>query len=930
MSSSGTMPMLKEKPLLILMDGHALVHRAWHAMIEQPLNVSSTGEDVRAVYGFLNAFLRSLSDLTPTHCAIAFDLPAPTFRHIEFKEYKAQRPPTPPELRGQFDRVRQLMKAFDVPIFEVEGFEADDVLGTLCRQAEQQEIETLVLTGDTDTLQLVSPWVRVLLSYSVQKRTIYDVTAVRERYGGLGPEAVADIKALQGDTSDNIPGVPGVGAKTAIKLVSEFGSVEGIYESLAQVTPPRIQKNLEDNRELALQGKMLTTIVRDVPLELDLESSRFWRYNRGEVVALLRELEFASMVSRIPASELDGGGVDSEIDIPVDGVETHYATVSTEAALDDLIRELTNVGSFAFDTETTSTNAISAGLVGLSFSTEAGKGWYVPVGHDEGKQLPLQHVLERIGPLFEDENVAKAAHNANYDVTVLAGHGIRVRNLDFDTMLAAHLSGRKAIGLKELALEYFNEEMTPITDLIGTGRKQVTMAQVPVEDAAEYAAADADFTQRLRGVFEQELQNKGLREPFDRVEMPLVPVLVQMQRDGVAVDAEQLETMAVELGGQLSQIQSEMYDLVGHEFNLNSPQQLGEVLFQELRLPPTKRTQKGHSTDAESLERLKGILDRGETEGVDPKSYQVLDLMLEYRQLSKIKGTYVDALPALVNPRTGRVHTSYNQTGSATGRVSSNDPNVQQIPVRTELGRRVRKAFVVEDAPNWTFLGADYSQIELRVLAHVSQDAGLLDAFHNDEDVHASTASSVYDVPIADVTPDMRRIAKIMNFGVLYGLSAFGISRQTDLSPDEGSAFIETYFGKYPGIRTYVDTVKSQVKEQGYVETLLGRRRYIPEIHSTNFNVRSAGERMATNMPIQGTAADIIKIAMINIQERIDSLGLRSKMILQVHDELIFEVPQDELEQMNAVVMELMPSAMTLAVPLRVELKAGHNWGDME
>ena len=930
MSSSGTMPMLKEKPLLILMDGHALVHRAWHAMIEQPLNVSSTGEDVRAVYGFLNAFLRSLSDLTPTHCAIAFDLPAPTFRHIEFKEYKAQRPPTPPELRGQFDRVRQLMKAFDVPIFEVEGFEADDVLGTLCRQAEQQEIETLVLTGDTDTLQLVSPWVRVLLSYSVQKRTIYDVTAVRERYGGLGPEAVADIKALQGDTSDNIPGVPGVGAKTAIKLVSEFGSVEGIYESLAQVTPPRIQKNLEDNRELALQGKMLTTIVRDVPLELDLESSRFWRYNRGEVVALLRELEFASMVSRIPASELDGGGVDSEIDIPVDGVETHYATVSTEAALDDLIRELTNVGSFAFDTETTSTNAISAGLVGLSFSTEAGKGWYVPVGHDEGKQLPLQHVLERIGPLFEDENVAKAAHNANYDVTVLAGHGIRVRNLDFDTMLAAHLSGRKAIGLKGLALEYFNEEMTPITDLIGTGRKQVTMAQVPVEDAAEYAAADADFTQRLRGVFEQELQNKGLREPFDRVEMPLVPVLVQMQRDGVAVDAEQLETMAVELGGQLSQIQSEMYDLVGHEFNLNSPQQLGEVLFQELRLPPTKRTQKGHSTDAESLERLKGILDRGETEGVDPKSYQVLDLMLEYRQLSKIKGTYVDALPALVNPRTGRVHTSYNQTGSATGRVSSNDPNVQQIPVRTELGRRVRKAFVVEDAPNWTFLGADYSQIELRVLAHVSQDAGLLDAFHNDEDVHASTASSVYDVPIADVTPDMRRIAKIMNFGVLYGLSAFGISRQTDLSPDEGSAFIETYFGKYPGIRTYVDTVKSQVKEQGYVETLLGRRRYIPEMHSSNFNVRSAGERMAINMPIQGTAADIIKIAMINIQERIDSLGLRSKMILQVHDELIFEVPQDELEQMNAVVMELMPSAMTLAVPLRVELKAGHNWGDME
>ena len=929
MSSSGTMPMFKEKPLLILMDGHALVHRAWHA-IEQPLNVSSTGEDVRAVYGFLNAFLRSLSDLNPTHCAIAFDLPVPTFRHIAFKEYKAQRPPTPPELRGQFDRVRQMMKAFGVPIFEVEGFEADDVLGTLCRQAEQQEIETLVLTGDTDTLQLVSPWVRVLMSHAVQKKTIYDVTAVRERYGGLGPEAVADIKALQGDTSDNIPGVPGVGAKTAIRLISEFGSVEGIYESLALVTPPRIQKNLEDNRGLALQGKMLTTIVRDVPLELDLESSRFWRYDRGEVVGLLKDLEFVSMVSRIPASDQDGGGIDKEVDITVDSVETHYATVDTEEALDELISELTNAGSFAFDTETTSTNAITAELVGLSFSTEAGRGWYVPVGHAEGEQLPLQRVLERVGPLFDDENVAKAAHNANYDVTVLAGHGIRVRNLDFDTMLAAHLSGRKAIGLKALALEYFNEEMTPISDLIGTGRKQVTMAQVPVENAAEYAAADADFTQRLRVVFEQELDNKGIRGVFDRVEMPLVPVLVRMQRDGVAVDAEQLEVMSVELGGQLSRIQSEMYKLVGHEFNLNSSQQLGEVLFQELRLPPTKRTQKGHSTDAASLERLKGILDQGETEGVDPKSYQVLDQILEYRQLSKIKSTYVDALPTLINPVTGRIHTSYNQTGSATGRVSSNDPNVQNIPVRTELGRRVRKTFIVEDAPDWTFLGADYSQIELRILAHISEDAGLLEAFHNNEDVHASTASSVYDVPIDEVTPDMRRVAKIMNFGVLYGLSPFGISRQTDLSPDEGSKFIDTYFGRYPGIRTYVDTVKSQVKEQGYVETLLGRRRYIPEIHSSNFNVRSAGERMAINMPIQGTAADIIKIAMINIQERIDHHGLRSKMILQVHDELIFEVPQDELEQMNAIVMELMPSAMTLAVPLQVELKTGYNWGDME
>ena len=931
MTSTGTLPMFAEKPLLMLLDGHALVHRAWHA-IREPLNVRATGEEVRAVYGFLNTFLKMFADWQPTHVAVTFDLPAPTFRHLAFKEYKAHRPSTPPELRAQFGRIRQVVKTLRIPVFEMEGFEADDVLGTLCRQAEEQKTETLILTGDTDTLQLVSPWVRVMLSFGVQKRTVYDEAAVKERYGGLGPESLPDIKALQGDTSDNIPGVPGVGEKTAQKLIVEFGTVEGIYERLDEVKPPRIQQIFRDNRELAVQGKMLTTIRRDVPIELDLEASRFWRYDRNEVIDLLKELEFFSMVSRVP--EPRGAVIGEEETVPPasrERRETQYETVRTEDELVALVTRLEDSGAFSYDTETTSTNPLTAELVGVSFSDAECRAWYVPVGHAEGEQVPLERALELMQPLFESETIAKTAHHANFDMTVLARYDIHVRNLAFDTMLAAHVSGRKSIGLKAMALDCFNEELPPIDKLIGTGRKQITMAQVSIEAASDYAAADADFTQRLRGLLAQELEDKSIRELFDTVEMPLVPVLVRMQQNGVVLDSELLNTMSGELGGRLGEIEAGMYDLVGHEFNLNSSQQLGDVLFKELRLPPTKRTQKGFSTDASSLESLKELLDQGKGDNVDPKAYGVLDRILEYRQLSKIKSTYVDALPALVNPKTGRIHTSYNQTGSATGRVSSNDPNVQNIPVRTELGQQVRRAFVAQNgSEEWTLLAADYSQIELRILAHVCRDPGLLDAFQNGEDIHSSTASSVYDVPLQDVTAEMRRVAKIMNFGVLYGLSRYGISRQTGLSSEEGAAFIKTYFGKYPGIREYTESTKRKVKEDGYVETLLGRRRYIPEISSGNHMVRAAGERMAINMPIQGTAADVIKIAMIRIQERMDALKLRSMMIVQVHDELIFEAPKVELEQMKAVVMELMPSAMTLAVPLDVELKTGATWGDME
>ena len=925
-----TQSMFKEKPLLILLDGHALVHRAFHAF-RDPLNVAATGEEVTAVYGFLNTLLRTLKEWSPTHCIVTFDVSAPTFRHKAFDQYKAHRPPTPPELRGQFGRVRQVVESFKIPILEMEGFEADDVLGTLAKQAEENEIETLILTGDSDILQLVSPWVRVLLSASANNTNVYDETAVKERYEGLGPDFVAEIKALQGDKSDNIPGVPKVGGKSATRLLTAFDNLEGIYEHIDEVTPPSVQKSLRENRDLAFQCLMLTTIRRDVPVTLDLEACKFGQYDRAEVVDLMRELEFFSMVNRIPSTGNSDNGEQLELMAMAEEerMPTDYTLVDTEDALDEMITTLKASDIFAFDTETTSLNAMQAELVGLSFSNEDGKGWYVPVGHEEGTQLPMQHVLDKLKPIMESREIAKAAHNANYDLMVLQNYDIKVQNVTFDTMLAAHVSGRKAIGLKALTLQCLQEEMTEIKELLGSGRKQITMDKVEVKKAADYATADADMTHRLISLFEKELEEKDVRSLFDTVEMPLVPVLVDMQRAGVAINSEMLTEMSEELGAQLGEIQHDMYLTVGHEFNINSSQQLGDVLFNELRLPPTRRTQKGHSTDAAALDGLKELLDQGRGEGVDPKAYDVLDKVLEYRQLSKIKSTYVDALPNLVNPKTGRIHTSFNQTGSATGRISSNDPNVQNIPVRTELGRKVRNAFVAEKAPEWTLLAADYSQIELRILAHMSQDESLLAAFHRGEDIHAATASSVYDVPIDGVTSDMRRIAKIMNFGVLYGLSAFGIRQQTGLSAEEGQRFIDTYFGSYPGIRTYIDETKEKVKANGYVETLLGRRRYIPEVTSSNGNIRNAGERMAVNMPIQGTAADIIKIAMIAIQDRLEEQKLQSKMIIQVHDELIFEVPREELEHMREMVTELMPASMQLDVSLDVELKTGDSWGQM-
>ncbi|MQF68814.1 DNA polymerase I [SAR202 cluster bacterium AD-804-J14_MRT_500m] len=919
-----SLPEERQGPLLIIMDGHAMIHRAYHAIAARQNLTNSSGEDTTAVLGFSNTFLRSIERLRPTHCIMAFDTHGPTFRHDRYLEYKAHRLATPPELRHQFDRVKQLMAAFNVPVLEAQGYEADDVLGTLANQAEGQNIETIILTGDTDTLQLVSPHVKVLLSYSVQEQKLFDEQAVLDRYGGLTPSQQPDFKAIKGDSSDNIPGVPGVGEKTAIKLLSEFGTLEGVYDNLEEVTPPRAKKAFSENKDLVFESRFLTTISREAPVKLDMDECKFWDYERSDVVNFMRDLEFLNVIPRVPEGRVTSTDIKGMSDRTESGssMSNDYRLVNTEEGLKALVEALWESGRFSFDTETTDLNSMKARLVGLSFSISPGTAWYVPVGHLEGRQISLDDVLSDLRPLMEDPNVLKTGHNLNYDVMVLANHNVKVQGIYFDTMMAAHILGRKGIGLKNLAVDVLNQEMTPISALIGVGKKAKTFDHVSIEDAVSYACADADFTLRLQGIFEESLREQGFWDLFQKVEMPLVDVLVKMQRHGIALDIRVLSDMAVELKEQIGQLKELIYNDVGHEFTINSPQQLSDVLFNQLGLPKTRRTKTGYSTDANALEGLRG-------------AHPVVQEVLDYRQVAKLKSTYVDSLPSLVNPESDRIHTSYNQSGSATGRMSSNDPNLQNIPVRTELGRQVRKAFTAQktNEGQWSLLSADYSQIELRVLAHLSEDSGLVDAFLNGEDIHSSTAAMMFEVPIEKVTPDHRRIAKVLNFGVIYGLSAYGIAQQTEFSPDDGRHFIETYFAKYPGIQEYIKETKAAVSRNGYVETLLGRRRYIPEIESSNVNVRQAGERMAINMPVQGTAADIMKLAMIRVHRRIEESGLQSKMLLQVHDELMFEASDDEFAIVQDIALEEMANALhgfaEMIVPLKVDVKSGYNWGDM-
>jgi len=725
---------------LVLFDGNALVHRAYHAMKDSRPLTTRSGEVVSGVYVFTLMLLKVLDDLKPTHYAIAFDTPVPTFRHEMFAEYKAHRPPTPDELIQQMDRVRQLVDAFHMPVYELDGYEADDVLGSLSRQASEQSVETIIVTGDADTMQLVTDQVKVL--YPRPRGTfsdvdLYDEAAVSERYG-VRPEHIPDYKALLGDPSDNIPGVPGIGKKTAAKLIQQFGGIEDIYAHIDEVTPPKTQDILRENEATARKSLELATIVTGTPVTLDLDECLTSHYDRNRVTNLFRELEFNSLMNKLP----EGDEATTATAIRVGAgppPKQDYHTITDSRGLDTLLNRLTESRTFTFDLETTGLNAISDQPVGISVSPSPGEAYYVPVGHVGWglvEQLPLEQVLDRLRPLFEDTSMPKIAHNGKFDMTILAESGVTVNNLAADTMIAAYLLSEKSLGLKALAFQRLGVEMTPITDLIGKGARQISMSQVPIEQAAEYACADADITGRLNEVLQPELKQEGLWQLFADVEMPLVPVLVHMERSGISLDTKLLNQMSLRLGEQLRELEKEIYNSVGHQFNINSPRQLGSVLFEELQLPGTRK--KGsYSTAAPVLEALREV-------------HPVAGYILDYRQLSKLKSTYIDSLPELVNSKTGRVHTSFNQTRTATGRLSSSDPNLQNIPIRGEQGKQIRQAFI---APSGSRLfGADYSQIDLRVLAHLSQDKNLLDAFQHDEDIHAATASQLFGVTTSEVT----------------------------------------------------------------------------------------------------------------------------------------------------------------------------------
>jgi DNA polymerase I len=908
---------LMKKPLLVLFDGNAIVHRAYHAFQNsRPLTVGKTGELVSAVYGFAQMLMKAINDLQPDCYAVSFDKKAPTFRHEFYDQYKANRPAAPDDLVNQFGRVRELVQAFNIPIYELDGYEADDVLGALSKQAVEKGFETIIVTGDADTMQLVNSDVKVLYpkaGKSFSDTTLYDQAAVAEKFG-VKPEFVADFKALVGDPSDNIPGVRGIGDKTAVKLIQRFGHIEQIYEHLEEVEPARIRDILRNNEEAGRQSKVLATIDIGAPVTLNLDDCGVSRFDRNKVTELFRELEFSSLLDKLP------GAGPKEAKVPqVKGKEPEgaYTTISTGEALDNLVERFSSASSFAFDIESTSVDAMSARLVGISLASSAGESFYIPVGHtglDEIPQLSIGRVVRCLEPLMVGD-IRKIAHNAKYDMTVLVEHGLNVKNCTFDTMVAAHLLGEKALGLKALAFAKLGVEMMPISDLIGTGAKQVTMDLVDIKRISDYACADADMTLQLEKVFRGQLDKEGLWQLFSDVEMPLIEVLMCMERNGVALDTDLLARMSRELGDRLQSVGASIFNEVGHQLNINSPQQLSSVLFEELHLTPLRKSRGHYSTDASVLEELRG-------------THPVIEMLVEYRQLSKLKSTYIDALPGLINSRTGRLHTTFNQTKTATGRLSSSDPNLQNIPIRAEMGRKIRQAFIAP--PGCYLLGADYSQIDLRSLAHLSHDKGLLDAFNRDEDIHSATASQLFGVRLSEITPDMRRLAKTVNFGVIYGMSSYGLEQATELSREEAAKFIVTYFEKYPGVKQYMESTKQQARDINYVQTLLGRRRHIPEVRSANRQIREAAERMAINMPVQGTSADIIKVAMLYMHREMKKLGLKSKMLLQVHDELVFEVPEEELGEMKKLVPDIMASALPLTVPLKVDTKVGSNWGEME
>ncbi len=926
-------------PILYLLDGHALAYRAYYALSRGGGSFSTRGgEPTAGVFGFASILLRLLEQDRPEYLAIAFDT-GKTFRDTLFADYKATRAKMPTDLRSQMERIRQLVDIFSIPRLEIEGYEADDVLGSVARAAAAQGFGVKIVTGDRDLLQLVDQRILVNLpGKTVAEAKDYRAEDVLE-YIGVRPEQIVDYKALVGDTSDNIPGVPGIGEKTAIGLLQKYSTLDEIYNHLSDLAGG-VRAKLEAGRQSADLSRRLATIVTSLDIMLDLETARFGKFDVAAIENLFRELEFRSLLNRLESVKQIYGKVAApksqqlslfgeplqevgQRSAPAAPSDLEVVVVDSLLKLEELAHRLWDAHWIALDTETTSTNEMTASLVGISLAIETQRGYYIPVGHQSslGTQLPLEVVLDALrGPLTA-AHIPKAGHNLKYDFIVLARRGLVVAPLAFDTMIAEWLVNplSRNLGLKGLVWARLDCKMTEIDELIGKGKDQKTMAEAPIDQAAAYAAADAVMVLRLLPQLEAELEVAAARKLFTEIEMPLIGVLADMEMAGIALDTAFLGQMSAELDARLRQIEADVQQAVGEPFNLNSTQQLSVALFDRLKLPPpagARRTTSGHySTAAEVLDALSG-------------KHPVVDWVLEYRELSKLKSTYVDALPVQTNPITGRVHTSYSQTSTVTGRISSSDPNLQNIPVRSEIGQKVRRAFIA--APGNLLLSVDYSQVELRIVAHMAQDQAMLAAFRAGLDIHTATAAAIYAIPLDQVTKEKRRAAKAINFGLIYGMSAFGLMRGTELTLAEAEDFVEAYFKQFPGVKNYLDGIRRQAAEQGYVETLLNRRRYFPTLkNERNSQVRNREEREAINAPIQGTAADILKIAMLKIPAALKKLGLSAQMLLQVHDELVLECKESELPQTAAVIQQVMENAYTISIPLKTEARSGKNWGEM-
>lgn len=920
-----------KKKLFVIIDAMALAYKAYFAFISRPLSTKK-GEPTSAVYGFLTQLLKVLEEHKPDYIAVAFDSKEKTFRHEKYEAYKSSREEMPEDMIPQIERIKQIIEALKMPVYILPGYEADDIIGTAVKKAEKLGFESLAITPDKDYFQLITDNVKIVRpGKSSDEVVIYDKQKVIDELG-FDPKFMVDYLALVGDSSDDIPGVAGIGPKTAVPLIQQFGTIENIYKNLDKIEKESIRKKLETNRENAFLSKELATIHTEVPLEFNFEEAKFEKPDFEKLREIFLELEFKSLYSKLLNIYGNSDVINSKIEdeeiketksFRKDDVE--YKLISNSKELDDFIKELKKSKLFVFDTETDGLKPYEIKVAGISFCTEPKKAYFISTIPDsdnvglfaksDREGIPISEVSKKLKPILEDKTIKKICQNGKYDIAVLRHQNILVKNFYFDTMLASYvLDPDQKHNLDDLSQKYLNYKPIPLSDLIGDKKDPSKIFDVDIQTLSNYSAEDADITFRLYERLDKELKKEKLDKVAYDIEFPLVPVLEEMEYEGIRIDPEALQQQSKELELLMDNYAQRIFQLAGTNFNINSTKQLQEILFDKLKLSTGRKTKTGFSTDARSLENLKG-------------EHEIIDLILNYRQVAKLKSTYTDSLPNLINPKTGRVHTSFNQTGASTGRLSSNDPNLQNIPIRTDLGKEIRKAFVPRDK-NYLILSADYSQIELRIMASICEDETLMKAFQKGEDIHRSTAALVFNVSPEDVTPDMRRKAKEVNFGILYGIGPFGLKTRLGISQTHAKEVIDTYFRTFKKVKDFMDNSILQAKEKGYAETLYGRRRYLKNINSNNRVVRQFEERVAINMPIQGTAADMIKLAMIKIHKELEKRKAKTKMVLQVHDELVFDAHKSEIDELKPVIKKLMEDAFPLKVPVVADIGIGENWLD--